>query len=360
MNLIVRAPTRAGSRSGRRTPAKPSGPIDLRSDTITQPSKAMRTAMAAADVGDDVLDGDPTLRTLQERVAGLLAAEDALWTPSGSMGNMIALMAHLRRGDSFLAPAGAHVLDNELGTASWLAGGMPRPLPHDAGPGKISPAAVRRAAGDPGPYYAMRTALLCLENTHMASGGVVTTADEHASLAAAAREKKLKVHLDGARLWHASVALGLPPAALTVGVDTVQVCLSKGLGAPVGSVVAGSVEFVAEARRLRKMLGGGIRQGGILAAAGLVALDGIDRLAEDHARATELAKGLAERGWQVTDPDTNIVLLIPVDLASTLRRFEKAEVRVVPIGGAVRLVTHFGVTDAHVKAVLDRIGAVDG
>lgn len=319
----------------------------------------MRSAMAAAEVGDDVLDGDPTLRTLQERVAGLLAAEDALWTPSGSMGNIIALMAHLRRGDCFLAPAGAHVLENELGTASWLAGGMPRPLPHDAGPGKISPAAVRRAAGDAGPYYAMRTTLLSLENTHMASGGVVTTADEHASLAAAAREKKLTVHLDGARLWHASVALGLPPAALTVGVDTVQVCLSKGLGAPVGSVVAGSYAFVEEARRLRKMLGGGIRQGGVLAAAGLVALDGIDRLAEDHARAGALAEGLAERGWQVNAPDTNIVLLYPPDLQVMLRRLERAEVRAVPVGNAVRFVAHLGLNDADIRAALERIGSVE-
>ncbi|MDT7599146.1 MAG: threonine aldolase, partial [Pseudonocardiales bacterium] len=262
----------------------------------------MRAAMATAEVGDDVLDGDPTMRELQERVAGLLGAQAALWVPSGSMGNLIALMAHLNRGDAFLAPAGAHVLDAELGTAAWLAGGMPRPLPHDAGPGKISASAVLRAAGKAGPYYTLRTTLLCLENTHMSSGGVVSEVDEHAALAAAARRAGLKVHLDGARLWHASVALGLPPAALTVGVDTVQVCLSKGLGAPVGSVVAGSVEFVEEARRLRKMLGGGVRQGGVLAAAGLIALDNVQRLAEDHDKAARLAAGLAERGWRVSEP----------------------------------------------------------
>ncbi|MGH3587763.1 MAG: threonine aldolase family protein, partial [Pseudonocardia sp.] len=295
--------------------------------------------MAAAEVGDDVLDRDPTMRQLETRVAGLLGATDALWTPSGSMANLIALMHHLDRGDAFLAPAGAHVLDNELGTAAWLAGGMPRPLEHDAGPGKVSASAVRRAAGSSGPYFALRTTLLCLENTHMASGGVVTTADEHAFLAAAAREKKLRVHLDGARLWHASVALGLPPAALTVGVDTVQVCLSKGLGAPVGSVVAGTAEFVEEARRLRKMLGGGVRQGGVLAAAGLIALENIDRLAEDHERAARLAEGLAELGWPVTTPATNIVLLTPADLPSTLRRLAQAKVLAGPIGGRIRFVT---------------------
>jgi threonine aldolase len=319
----------------------------------------MRAAMATAEVGDDVLDGDPTMRKLQERVAELVGAPEALWVPSGSMGNLIALMAHLARGDAFLAPAGSHVLDAELGTAAWLAGGMPRPLEHDAGPGKVSPQAVRRAAGKPGPYYTLRTTLLCLENTHMSSGGVVTTADEHASLASVARQAKLKVHLDGARLWHAAVALGLPPAALTVGVDTVQVCLSKGLGAPVGSVVAGSEDFVEEARRIRKMLGGGVRQGGVLAAAGLVALDNVERLAEDHRRAATLAAGLAERGWRVNTPQTNIVLLSPADLPSTLRKLELAEVRVGPMGGDVRFVTHSGLTDADITATLDRIGSVD-
>ena len=319
----------------------------------------MRAAMADAEVGDDVLDGDPTMRELEVRVAGLLGTVDALWTPSGSMANLIALTSHLSRGDAFLAPAGAHVLDNELGTAAWLAGGMPRPLPHDAGPGKISPDAVRRAAGSQGPYYALRTTLLCLENTHNAAGGTVTAPEEHVSLVAAARRAHLRVHLDGARLWHAAVALGVPPAALTVGADTVQACLSKGLGAPVGSVVAGSEDFIAEARRLRKMLGGGVRQGGVLAAAGLVALDRIDRLAEDHNRAATLAAGLIERGWQVGEPETNIVLISVGDLTGALERFEQAGVRASPMAGKVRLMTHADLSDADITAALDRIGPVD-
>jgi threonine aldolase len=335
------------------------GPIDLRSDTVTRPTKQMRSAMATAEVGDDVLDHDPTMRRLEERVADLLGATAALWTPSGSMGNLIALMSHLSRGDAFLAPAGAHVLDAELGTASWLAGGMPRPLEHDGGPGKILPDAVRRAAGSPGPYYTLRTTLLCLENTHNAAGGTVTAPEEQVALAAAARAAKLRVHLDGARIWHAAVALGLPPGALTVGVDTVQVCLSKGLGAPVGSVVAGSAEFVEQARRLRKMLGGGVRQGGVLAAAGLVALDRIDRLAEDHERARTLATGLRERGWQVTPPETNIVLIAVADLEGTLRRLTAAKVRAAPMAGQVRLVTHADLTDADITAALDRIGSAE-
>ena len=313
--------------------------------------------MAAAEVGDDVLDRDPTMRELETRVAGLLGAADSLWTPSGSMGNLIALMAHVGRGDAFLAPAGAHVLDAELGTAAWLAGGMPHPLPHDGGPGKVTPDAVRRAAGSTGPYYTLRTTLLCLENTHNASGGTVTAPEEHAAVAAAARAAKLRVHLDGARLWNAAAALGVPPGALTVGADTVQVCLSKGLGAPVGSMVAGSAEFVEEARRLRKMLGGGVRQGGVLAAAGLVALDRIDRLADDHRRARTLAAGLRERGWQAAVPQTNIVLVAVADLDGTLRRFEEAGVRASAMSGQVRLMTHADVDDADITAALERIGA---
>ncbi|MFC5994524.1 threonine aldolase family protein [Pseudonocardia hispaniensis] len=346
-------------RPTRRARGPKGGPIDLRSDTVTRPTRQMRSAMAEAEVGDDVLDRDPTMRALEERVAALIGADDALWTPSGSMGNIIALMAHLDRGDEYLAPAGAHVLDAELGTAAWLAGGMPRALTHDAGPGKVSPDAVRRAANTTGPYYTLRTKLLCLENTHNAAGGTVTAPEEHAAVAAAARAAGLAVHLDGARIWHAAVALGVPPAALTVGADTIQVCLSKGLGAPVGSLVAGSAEFVADARRLRKMLGGGVRQGGVLAAAGLVALERIDRLAEDHARATRLADGLRERGWQVQQPQTNIVLVTVADLDGTLRRFADAGVRAVAMAGKVRLMTHADLTDADITLALDRIGPIE-
>jgi threonine aldolase len=167
------------------------------------------------------------------------------------------------------------------------------------------------------------------------------------------------VHLDGARIWHAAVALGVPPAALTVGVDTVQVCFSKGLGAPVGSAVAGSADFVAHARRLRKMLGGGVRQGGVLAAAALVGLDGRERLAEDHERARLLVAGLRERGWQVGDPETNIVLLPVADLGATLRRFADAGVLASSMSGKVRLMPHADVTDADIATALDRIGPVD-
>jgi threonine aldolase len=315
----------------------------------------MRAAMASAEVGDDVLERDPTMQALEERVAELLGMPAALWVPSGSMGNLIALMAHLDRGDRFLASAHAHVLGNELGTPAWLAGGMPEPLPWDGGPGRPTTAAIRAAAGATGPYYALRTTLLCLENTHNSAGGAVTPPDEHCQLVAAAKDCGLTVHLDGARIWNASVALGVPPAALTVGVHTVQACLSKGLGAPVGWVVAGSVEFVAEARRLRKMLGGGVRQGGVLAAAGLVALDRIDELAADHENAAALAGGLAELGWQVTTPTTNILLAVVPDVSVAVAQLAELGVLAGGMAGQVRFVTHRDVSASDIAEVLRRV-----
>ncbi|MGW3469273.1 threonine aldolase family protein [Saccharopolyspora sp. NPDC000995] len=330
-------------------------PIDLRSDTVTRPDEQMSAAMAAAEVGDDVLDHDPTMRALEERAAQLLGTTAALWVPSGTMGNLIALMLHLKRGDRFLAPRGSHVLHHELGSAAWLAGGMPDPLEWSAGPGRPTAEAVRAQANVAMGYDKLNTTLLCLENTHNGAGGAVIPLHEHAQLAAAARDSGLRVHLDGARVWNASVALGVPPAALTVGVDTVQACLSKGLGAPVGSVVAGSEDFVGEARRVRKMLGGGVRQGGVLAAAGLVALDRIDALAEDHENARALAEGLAEIGWDVTPPQTNIVLAAVPDVRVTLERLHAAGVRAVPMSGQVRFVTHRDVSTADIKEALRRI-----
>ncbi|MEJ2862653.1 threonine aldolase family protein [Actinomycetospora flava] len=332
--------------------------IDLRSDTVTKPSRAMREAMATADVGDDVLDGDPTLAKLQDRVADLLGVEAALWTPTGCMANTIALMHHLTRGDRFLAPVGAHVLEAELGTSAWLAGGLPAPLAHDGGPGRPSPGAVLAAAGHAGPYFGLRTSLLCLENTHNGAGGAVTPVDEHRALVAAARDAGLAVHLDGARIWHAAAALDVPVAALTAGVDTVSVCLSKGLGAPMGSVVAGSAAFVDGAWRLRKMLGGGVRQGGVIGAAGLVALDQAGDLAADHARAARLAAGLEALGWPVIAPDTNIVLVPTAAPGPLVAALLEVGVRAVPFGPGVRFVTHRDADDADIAAVLDRAASV--
>ncbi|UVS82562.1 low specificity L-threonine aldolase [Actinokineospora sp. UTMC 2448] len=331
--------------------------IDLRSDTVTQPDDGMRAAMAAAEVGDDVLDHDPTMRELEERAADLLGMAAALWVPSGTMGNLIALMHHLERGDRYLAPRAAHVLEAELGSGAWLAGGMPQPLDWSAGPGRIAPEDLRVHLGGDGPYYTLRTRLLCLENTHNFAGGAVTPPDEHAKLVALAADAGVRVHLDGARIWNAAVALGVPPAALTVGVDTVQVCLSKGLGAPVGSLVCGSAEFVAEARRLRKMLGGGVRQGGVLAAAGLLALDRVPELAADHANAARLADGLAALGWQVAKPETNIVIAAVPDTRHALATLDGLGVAAVAVPGGVRFVTHRDVTTADIDEALARIRA---
>jgi len=329
--------------------------IDLRSDTVTRPDDKMRAAMANAVVGDDVLDHDPTMLALEERVADLLGVEAALWVPSGCMGNTIALMAHLRRGDAFLATDGAHVLGAELGTPAWLAGGMPVALPHDGGPGRTAPATLTAAAGTGGPYYTLRTTLLCTENTHNAAGGTVTTPEQHGQQVAAARAASLAVHLDGARIWNAAVALGATERALTVGVDTVMTCLSKGLGAPVGSLVGGSAAFVTEARRLRKMLGGGVRQGGVLAAAGLVALDRRDELACDHDAARILADELSDRGWDVADPVTNMVMARVADLPGTITALAAKGVLASPMVGRLRFVTHRDVTPDDIAEVLRRL-----
>jgi threonine aldolase len=314
--------------------------------------------MASAEVGDNVLDRDPTMKALEERAASVLGMPAALWTPSGTMANLIALSVHLQRGDRFLAPRGAHVLMNELGSAAWLAGGMPDPLEHDAGPGRPTPEALVAAIGPRGgPYYALRTTLLCLENTHNASGGAIIPPHEHAQLLSTARQAGLRVHLDGARLWHAAAALGLPPAALTVGVDTVSACFSKGLGAPVGSVVAGSANFVDRARRMRQMLGGGVRQGGVLAAAALVALDRIADLEEDHEKARKLSTGLADFGWEVNTPETNIVLARVADLSVTLASLSALGILASTLGGKVRFVTHRDLSMADVEEALRRIKA---
>lgn len=332
--------------------------IDLRSDTVTVPDKAMRAAMADAEVGDNVLGFDPTVRKLEERAAEVLGKPAALWTPTGTMANIVALAVHVQRGDRFLAPKGAHVLVNELGSAAWFAGGMPEALDCDAGPGRPSVDTVNQAIaeGRSAPYTALRTRMLCLENTHNAAGGAVTPPDEHAQLVAAATDAGLKVHLDGARIWNASVALGVPPAALTVGTDTVSVCLSKGLGAPAGSIVAGSVAFVERARRVRQMLGGGLHQAGVLAAAGLCALDNVDELPADHAKAERLAVGLTDVGWEVSKPETNIVLARVGDPASTLRMLRRLNVLALPMAGRIRFVTHRDVTMPDVDEVVRRIG----
>jgi len=320
----------------------------------------MRAAMAAAEVADDVLDRDPVMDRLERRVAELLGKEAGLWTPTGCMANLIALMLHLKPGDRFLAPAQAHVLGSELGSAAWLAGGMPEALPWEGGPGRITPMQVWRGAGSPGPYYSLRTTLLCLENTHNFAGGTLLTAAEHRALVEQAQAKGLKVHLDGARLWHAAAAQAAPLAELAWGVDTVGVCLSKGLGAPMGSVLCASRDTIEQARRVRKMLGGGVRQGGVVAAAGLAALDYLPRLPEDHAKAGRLAEGLQALGFTAPAPQTNILLVPVPNAGAAISILEEARVRVLPVGSSLRFITHRDLGLEDVEEALARIEPITG
>jgi threonine aldolase len=327
--------------------------LDFRSDTVTKPSPEMRAAMAAAEVGDDVLERDPTMERLERRTAELLGKEAALWVPTGCMSNAIGLMIHLKRGDRYLAPALAHVIDSELGTGAWLAQGVPEALPWEGGPGRITPKQVSEAVGSTA-YYSLRTSLLCLENTHNFGGGTCLGAAAHKELVMAAREKGLKVHLDGARLWHASVATKDSLADLCWGADTVSVCLSKGLGAPMGSLLAANAEAIEEARRIRKMLGGGVRQGGVAAAAGLVALDYIPRLHEDHAKAASLAKGLKSLGFEAAEPETNI-LFVPVPRPDgAMALLESVGVRCLPVGNALRFITHRDLSESDIAEAIER------
>ncbi len=282
-------------------------PIDLRSDTVTRPTPEMRRAMAEAEVGDDVYGEDPTVNRLEQRAAEVLGMEAALFVPSGTMGNAIAIRVLTQRGDEVLLERRSHVVRYELSGMSVLSGVMPRMV--DAPGGHLAPEHVRAAVG-PRAYYKSDVSLVVLENTHNLGGGTVQRVDGVRAVVAAAREAGFRVHVDGARLWNASVALGIPPAELVRGADTVMTCLSKGLCAPVGSLLASTRERIDEARRVRKLLGGGMRQAGVLAAAGLVALDTlVPRLAEDHANARLLADALGRgRGVRVQPAETNIVV----------------------------------------------------
>ena len=287
-------------------------PIDLRSDTVTRPDDTMRRAMAAAEVGDDVFGEDPTVRRLEEMAAGLLGHQAALFMPTGTMGNQVALHLHARgagAGAEVLCEERSHVLLYEMGAMAAISGLLPRPLP--GARGRLDPATVEAAIAPDVPYVA-RTAVIVAENTHNMHGGTVTRPEDAAALVAVARRRGLPIHLDGARLFNAAVALGVEVAELALGFDSVMVSLSKGLGAPVGSLLAGGAELIAEARRVRKMLGGGMRQVGVLAAAGLVALaEGPERLADDHDNAAFLAAELSVLPGVDLDPasvETNIVI----------------------------------------------------
>jgi threonine aldolase len=335
-----------------------SGLVDLRSDTVTLPTAEMRRAMAAAELGDDVYGEDPTVRRLEELAAGLAGKQAALFVPSGTMGNEIAVLTHTRRGDEAIVEAGSHVYDAEVGGLALLAGVQARPLVGRRG--LPDPAEVAAAIRPEDVHYP-RTGLLCLENPHNAAGGVVAAPAEVAELADIVHRQGIPLHLDGARIFNGAVALGVPAAALAAPADSVMFCLSKGLCCPVGSIVAGSEGFIFEARRARKLLGGGLRQAGVLAAAGLVALRTmVERLAEDHENAFLLGQGLAEEpglSVDLTCVQTNMVFAGVEGPGGSAERFCHQLARRGVLAGAVgpdrvRLVTHKDVTREDVRTAL--------
>ena len=268
--------------------------IDLRSDTVTQPTDEMRRAMAAAEVGDDVFGEDPSINELQERAAAVLGKEAGLLTSSGTMSNLISTLAYSSHGDEIVMGDQAHMFWNESAGQAALAGVQTRLVPNDS-QGRMDPEDVAAAIRPPGNLHFPRTSMLCLENTHNRCSGGVLTPEDTKSVCDVAHEAGVPVHLDGARIFNAAIALEVPAAALVREVDDLSFCLSKSLSCPVGSVLVGSQEFIDNARRWRKMLGGGMRQAGVLAAAGLVALDTmVDRLAEDHQNARRLGPRLGQ------------------------------------------------------------------
>ncbi|HEX6536408.1 MAG TPA: threonine aldolase family protein [Gemmatimonadaceae bacterium] len=336
-------------------------PIDLRSDTVTRPTPAMRRAMANAEVGDDVLDGDPTVRRLEERVAGLLGKERALFFPSGTMANQAGVWLLSRPGTEALLDAGAHIVHYEGAGAAALSGVQVRPV---QGSGAVMDAdALRAAIRAPSPFVP-RASVVCLENTHNGAGGKITPLAELRALRDVAREHELGVHLDGARLWNAAIASGTTLADFAACADTVMVSFSKGLGAPVGAALAGTRSLMDEGWLVRKRFGGGMRQSGILAAAALVALDEqLPRLADDHRRAAAFARAVdGAGGARVVPPDTNIVMIdLPPgrDASDAVRAAAAEGVLLSPWSRTrIRAVFHMDVDDAGAEragAVLRRV-----
>ena len=329
--------------------------IDLRSDTVTRPTTAMRAVMAGAEVGDDVFGDDPTVNALQEKTAAMVGMAAALFLPSGTQSNLCALMAHCARGDEYIVGQQAHTYKYEGGGAAVLGSIQPQPIDNDAD-GTLPLAKIRAAVKPDDSHFAV-TRLIALENT---IGGKVISEQYMAEVAAFAREKSLAMHLDGARVFNAAIKTKRHVKDICAHFDSVSVCLSKGLGAPVGSVLCGSADLIKRAQRHRKMLGGGMRQAGMLAAAGIYALDHhIDRLGEDHDNANRLAQGLMNiPPLQVTMPDTNILFVdLPAADVLALQALCIQENLNVIIGTRTRLVTHLDVTAADVDRVIDVFAA---
>jgi threonine aldolase len=338
--------------------------IDLRSDTITHPTPEMRKAMFEAEVGDDVYREDPTVNQLETMTAGIMGKEAALFTTSGTQSNLIAVLTHTNHGDEIIMGDEAHMLWYEVGGAAALGGVILRTVPNDSC-GRLNLDDIDRAIRDKDIHYP-ETTLLCLENTHNRCGGKVLTTDYTDEVCDLAHTRGLKVYLDGARIFNAAIALGVPACTLAQNSDSIGLCLSKGLSAPVGSLLCGNKDFIERARKFRKMLGGGMRQAGIIAAAGIVALETmVDRLAEDHANARRLAEGLtAIEGITLAQDDipTNIVMFRlspPLSPAEFIEALDKAGVKIgLRDGRPFRAVTHRMVSSSDIDEALTRIEAV--
>ena len=333
--------------------------VDLRSDTVTHPSPEMRRAMYEAELGDDVYGEDPTVNELEAKAAERLGKEAAVFVASGTMGNLVSVLAHAQRGDEIILGNQSHIFRGEAGGSSVLGGVSFHTIPNDSR-GLLDPDDVR-AAIRPNDPHMPRTALVCLENTQNFCGGAALTQDDMSSVATVARENGLPVHVDGARIFNAAVALEAPVSELAREADSVTFCLSKGLSCPVGSVIVGSADYILEARRWRKMVGGSMRQVGAIAAAGVVALDTmVDRLAEDHANARKLAEGLAEIPGIDIDPEslpTNLVFF-DVDHDDPARLHGEMVERGVKGGGPTRrwrYVTHYGITESDIDYTLETV-----
>lgn len=337
--------------------------IDLRSDTVTLPTPAMRRAMAEAELGDDVFGEDPTVNRLEAMAAERLGHEAALLTVSGTMSNLVALLTHCGRGDEVILGDQAHTFLYEQGGSASLGGIHHYTLPNQPD-GTLRLADIERAIRDPRNVHFPRTRLICLENTHNRCNGAPLSIEYTEAVCALARQHGLRVHIDGARIFNAAVALGVEVSALTRPADSVSFCLSKGLAAPVGSLLCGSKPFIAEARRWRKVVGGGMRQAGVIAAAGIVALEEmVERLAEDHANARRLAEGLAGIPGLAIAPaafQTNIVyfdVCSPHITAEQLTaRLRQEGILMLSLGpGRIRAVTHYGIEAADIEHTLAAI-----
>ncbi len=328
--------------------------VDLRSDTVTQPSAAMKQAMIEAPLGDEVLGDDPTVHELERAVSELTGMEAALFFPSGTMANQTAIACHCERGDAILVEEEAHVIYYEVGAPAIFAGVLTWTLPSDRG--VIDPDVIHRRALTQD-LHRPATSLLCLENTHNRHGGTIVQPEKLQEYREVCDQHGMKMHLDGARVWNAAVALGVLVRELTEPFDSASLCLSKGMGTPMGSVLVGKSDFIEKSRRWRKRLGGGMRQTGMFAAAGLYAIrENFDRLAEDHARAAALAKGIPG----AHKPQTNIVLVeTTAPAAEVCEKLRAHDVWCFPVAeNRLRLVTHLHITDSDVAQTISAFAAV--